>query len=143
MTDVTAPSAVDTSSAQAPAKAGNDGLLSKLPTPLMTTILAGIVTAAGTILGNFLQNYETLQSEREKQQHELVLKMISIGDLNQAKQNLQFLVESGLITDPEQAKKILASKATPVLPGPWPGSNGRPCGANNTGVMLDGMCVPK
>jgi len=132
-------------------KPENGGWLSKLPTPLITailtgivTVLAGIVTVAGTVVSNFVQGYGAVQLQREKQQHELILKMISVGDLKQAKENVHFLAESGLITDPEQAKKILASKANPVLPQPsgLPGlPNGTPCGPNDQGTMRNGMCI--
>ncbi len=122
------------------------GWLSRLPVPLMTTILAGILTVAGTIAGTFLQNYATLQLERAKEEHELILKMVSVGDLKQAKENVQFLAESGLIADPDQAKKILATKATPVLPQPTFNSaigkpNGAPCGPFKGMVVLDGVCT--
>lgn len=92
--------------------------LTKLFTPLTTTILAGIVTVAGSVAGSLFQGRNTLQLEREKQQHELVVKMISVGNENQARANLQFLAESGLIADEKLAKKILEAKETPVLPPP-------------------------
>jgi hypothetical protein len=121
------------------------GWLSRLPVPLMTTILAGILTIAGTIAGAFLQNHASLQLERAKEEHELILKMISVGDLKQAKENMQFLAESGLISDPDQAKKILATKATPVLPQPIFNAigkpNGAPCGPFKGMVVEDGVCV--
>jgi hypothetical protein len=120
-------------------------------TPLTATIAAGFITALTTIASSYLQSRGTLQLESHKEQHELILKMISVGELNQAnlnqaKDNLRFLAESGLVTDPEQAKKILDAKATPVLPRPSAGSlpgaqNGTPCGPNM--VMHDGICVPK
>ncbi len=130
------------------AKAKKGGWLPKLPTPLTATILAGILTVAGSVVGTFLQGRNSLQLEREKQQHELVLKMISIGDQKKAKANLEFLAETGLIADQELAKKILA-KASPVLPPPsgtlvfraGPQDAGKPCGPNNVGrVTPFGTC---
>lgn len=124
----------------------------KLSGPIIATILAGILTAAGSVVGTSLQGWNSLQLEREKEQHELVLKMISIGDLKQAKANLQFLAESGLIADPQLAKKILDAKASPVLPRasgtPFSAPPGTPCGCNkSTGVCVGavddiGECVP-
>jgi hypothetical protein len=139
---------VDETSSNASALGGPiaPGWLSRLPLSLMTTILAGILTIAGTIAGTFLQNYASLQLERAKEEHELILKMISVGDLKQAKENLQFLAESGLITDPDQAKKILATNATPVLPPPTFNPaigkpNGAPCGVFKGMVVENGLCV--
>lgn len=122
------------------------GWLSRLPVPLTTTILAGILTLAGTIAGAFLQNYASLRLERAKEEHELILKMISVGDLKQAKENLQFLADTGLITDPDEAKKILATKATPVLPQPTFNPaigqpNGTPCGPFKGMIVENGFCV--
>src|SRR5262249_183759 len=99
------------------ARAKENTWLARLFTPLTTTILAGIITLAGTVTGALLQGRNTLQLELEKQQHELVLKMISVGDESQAYANLKFLVESGLIVDPRLAERILkAAEAKPVLP---------------------------
>jgi hypothetical protein len=105
------------------------GWRAKLFSPLTTPILAGILTLAGSALGAYLTGQNTLTLEREKfdassaldkrkQQHELVLKMIGVSDPEQGKQNLQFLAESGLMTDPDLARKILASKALPLIPPP-------------------------
>jgi hypothetical protein len=81
------------------------------------------------------------------------MQMITIGNNNidQAKKNLLFLTESGLITDTRLATKIRDAAATgPILPsrafsGPLPGA---PCGCNKaTGVCLGVVnaveeCVP-
>jgi hypothetical protein len=116
--------------------------ISKLPTPLTTTMLAGVLAVAASVTGAILQGRDSLQLEREKQQHDLVLKMISIGDLKQAKENLQFLAESGLIADQKLAGKILGAKASPVLPRPSGSDAGKPCGPNDVGVMsMDGTCL--
>ena len=135
--------ASDPSTAGSALKTGNGGWLLKLSTPVTTTILAGIVTVAGTIVGTFVQGYQTFRLQREKEQHELILKMISVGDLKQAKENVQFLAESGLITDLEQAKKILATNTTPVLPQPLgpAAANGTPCGPYKGMVIMNGQCV--
>jgi hypothetical protein len=108
--------------------------LSKFFSPLTTTLLAGVLTLAASAIGALIQGGSTLQLEREKfdssrqletqkQQHELVLKMIGVADQSQAKANLQFLAGSGLIDD-ELAKKIQASaaKSTPLIPPPQLGT---------------------
>jgi hypothetical protein len=85
-----------------------------------------ILTLAASAIGALLQGSNTLELEREKsqfsqrletqkQQHELVLKMISVTSPEQAKVNMQFLAESGLIAE-DIAKKILATKAIPLIP---------------------------
>jgi len=91
---------------------------SRLFSPLTTTLLAGILTLAATSVGTLLQGRQTLQLEAEKQQHELVLKMIAVSDPEQSRQNLQFLADTTLITVPKLAKKILESKALPLIPPP-------------------------
>jgi lysozyme family protein len=73
-----------------------------------------------------MQARSTLQLEREKfdanreiehqkEQHELILKMVSVGNEAQARANLKFLAESKLI-DENLANTILALKDVPVLP---------------------------
>jgi lysozyme family protein len=55
------------------------------------------------------------QAQEQKEQHELILKMVSVGDEKQARANLRFLAESKLI-DVGLADRILALKDVPVLP---------------------------
>lgn len=119
-------------------KGKESGWLSKFASPLTTTILAGVLTLAGSVVGSLVQGQNTLQLEREKfqasekieqskfdtsrrleslkQQHELILKMISVGDERQARSNIRFLAENGLIADQELARKLLESKTIGVLP---------------------------
>ena len=133
----------DVSSLAAAPKAPRAEWFAKLPTALTTTVLAGIVTVAGTVIGTFLQSRKSLRLEREKEQHELVLKMISVGDLKQAKANLQFLAESGLIADQQLAAKILEAdaKSNPVLPKPSRVelTTGTPCGVSSTTGLALGV----
>jgi GH24 family phage-related lysozyme (muramidase) len=97
--------------------------------PLTTTLMAGVLTIAGSVVATFLQGQNTLQLERQKfesnkkietqkQEHELILKMASVGDLEQAKKNVRYLAEVGLITDADLAAKILKNSGAPVLPPP-------------------------
>jgi hypothetical protein len=121
-------------------KARESGWTARLVSPLTATLFAGILTIAGSVAATLLQGANTLQLETEKfkateklenakfvssknletlkQQHELILKMASVGDVEQAKTNVRFLAETGLITDKNLADKILASKEIPVLPRP-------------------------
>lgn len=90
----------------------------RLFSPLTTTLMAGILTIAGTATATLLQGWSTLQLEAKKEQHDLVAKMVSVGDVEQARKNLKYLAEVGLV-DPDLAAKIKASKEPPaVLPRP-------------------------
>ena len=109
-------------------KDAESGWITRLFTPLTTTILAGILTLAASAIGTLLQGRSTLELERQKfqanreiesrkEQHELILKMVSVGDELQARANLRFLAEAKLI-DGTLATSILALKDFPVLPPP-------------------------
>jgi hypothetical protein len=114
-------------------KERENGWFTKLFSPLTTTLIAGMLTLAATLGGTLFQGRQTLQLEREKfafskdqetqkEEHELILKMISVGNIDQAKDNLHFLVDVGLIRNKTLAENILRAKITPVLPVP----NGQP-----------------
>jgi hypothetical protein len=119
-------------------KGRESGWSSKYFTPLTTTLLAGILTLAGSVVGTIIQGRQTLQLEEgkfqssrnlekekfeftkeieiSKQQHELIVKMISVGDEKQARANIKFLAETGLIKDDALAKSLLAASSVGVLP---------------------------
>ena len=109
-------------------KRSESGWISRLFTPLTTTVFAGILTFAASAVGTLIQSRNALDLERQKfktnmeleqskGQHELILKMVSVGDEKQAKANLRFLAESQLI-DAGLAGRVLAVKEAPVLPSP-------------------------
>jgi hypothetical protein len=97
-------------------KAREANWTSRIFSPLTTTLLAGILALGASASGAFLQGREPLLLEREKQQHELILKMISVGDEKQARANMEFLADIGLLADEALAKRLLASKTQGVLP---------------------------
>jgi hypothetical protein len=126
-------------------RARESGWFARLASPLTTTILAGSLTLLASVLVTYFQGRNTADLERDKfkfskeqdtdkfkftkeletqkQEHELILKMISVGDVEQARKNLEFIVSTKLITNKTLADEILKSKATPVLPaatGPSP-----------------------
>ena len=137
------------------AKARESDWTARLFSPLMTTLFAGILTVAGSVAATLLQGSNTLQLEREKfestkkleqdkfassktlevqkEQHELILKMISVGNEEQARSNIQFLAQTGLIPDQTLAKRLLEAKATAVLP--------RSGVAANSNVSADTMSI--
>jgi hypothetical protein len=109
-------------------KRSESGWVSRLFTPLTTTVFAGILTFAASAVGTLIQSRNALDLERQKfnanmqleqrkEQHELILKMVSVGDEKQARANLRFLAESQLI-DAALAERVLAVKEAPVLPSP-------------------------
>lgn len=104
-----------------------DSTWSARVSPLMVTLAAGVLTLAGSVVAALIQGENTLQLEREKfdsssaleerkQEHELILKMISVGDEEQARSNVRFLAETGLIKDKVLAEHLLAAKSPAVLP---------------------------
>jgi len=109
-------------------KAKENGWFNRLFSPLTTTLFAGILTLAASALGAYITGANTLGLEREKfksskeletqkQQHELLLKMISVTDPELGKRNIQFLAESGLIGDDLANKiRIAAAKNSPLIP---------------------------
>lgn len=140
--------------AEQQAKAQENSWRAKLFSPLMATILVGIVTVAGSVTATLLQNATSLRLERskylttkeieeekfsftktletQKQQHELILKMISVDNIEQARSNLQFLAETKLLADEALAKRLTdaAEKGTPLIRPPGtipPGTALREC----------------
>lgn len=116
-------------------KEKESGWASRFFSPLTTTLLAGILTLAGSVAGTLLQGRQTLKLEeakfqttrnleREKftfskeidtqrQQHDLVLKMIGVSSVEQSKQNLTFLANTGLISDQLAARIKAAIEVVP------------------------------
>jgi GH24 family phage-related lysozyme (muramidase) len=111
---------------EAEMKARDGTFASRLFSPVTATVLAGILTVAGSVTATLIQNGTSLSLEKqksenserlesEKQQHELILKMISVDNVEQARTNVRFLAETELITNKELAKRLLASKETPLI----------------------------
>ena len=101
--------------AEAEAKGRENSWTAKLFSPLTATLMAGIATVAGSVIATLIQNSNSLRLERQKEQHELILKMVTGTDEAQARKNLAFLGDVGLV-DEEIANKIRSAKTTPVLP---------------------------
>jgi hypothetical protein len=111
------------------AKQRESGWVGRAFSPLTTTLMAGILTVIGSVVATTLQSQNALdletrkfesskQLELQKQEHELILKMASVGDVEQSRKNLLYLVDTGLIRDPVLAAKIHANQGAPVLPVP-------------------------
>jgi hypothetical protein len=90
---------------------------SPLMVAIMTAALAGIINLVLAALNNHYQN----ETEREKIEAARVAEMIKTGDIKTAIGNLKFLIETGLIRNPDLKKSIQAYLDThpdsgPVLP---------------------------
>jgi len=87
--------------------------------PLTVTIFAGILTLAGTVFAAYWQASSALQQEEEKEQHDLIVKMVTGVNQQQGQLNLLFLANNSLI-DERLAASILKYAATaarvPVIP---------------------------
>jgi lysozyme family protein len=91
------------------------GWLGRLFSPVSTAVFAGIITVAGSVTATLMQSRAALDVERQKEQADLILKMVGVSDASQARANLDFLVESGLL-DKSLAKSVNQTKSTPVIP---------------------------
>jgi hypothetical protein len=101
--------------AEAAAKARDSTWFAKLSSPLVVTVFAGIATVVGSVSATLFQNSHSLLLEQKKEQHELILKMVTGTGEMQARKNLEFLADVGLV-DEETATKIRNAKTTPVIP---------------------------
>ncbi|MFO1027243.1 MAG: glycosyl hydrolase 108 family protein [Acetobacteraceae bacterium] len=78
-------------------KKADSSWIARFFTPTSTTILAGIFALAGSAVGAYWQSQSALELERKKEQHELILKMVTGVEDKQARANLKFLADTGLI----------------------------------------------
>lgn len=110
-------------------KLRENGWLARAFSPLTTALMAGVLTIFGSVVATTMQSRNSLeletrkfestkQLESQKQEHELILKMASVGDVEQSRKNIRYLAETGLITDKALVTRILARTDAPVLPAP-------------------------
>lgn len=111
--------------AELKAKEREGNWTAKIFSPLTATLIAGIVTVIGSVIATLIQNNQSLRLERQKEQHDLILKMITGTDEVQGRKNLAFLADVGLV-DEETASKIRSAKTTPVIPATGLASAGAP-----------------
>jgi len=86
---------------------------------VLPTILAALLGLAGTAYVAYRQGATSLELEQRKFETSLILKAVETGNQQEARQNLLFFLEMGLITDRGgQMQKKLKENATaaPVLP---------------------------
>lgn len=96
--------------------------LNERPERSVSTILVGIVAALLGFIGNLIataiQARNAFDLEREKLQGSLVIESIKTGDTAAAAKNLEFLLKTGLLHDPQSriSKYLAQSSHIPVLP---------------------------
>jgi hypothetical protein len=95
--------------------------------PVLATLIAGLITAAGGVMTRLSAEYSTqIESEKaknaelieaeklrnaEKLEHlkyegELIVEAMRAGDTNKKAENIEFLVQSGLLQDPPLEEKL-------------------------------------
>ncbi len=90
--------------------------------PLVVAILAATVAAAGSAAVTVINGILQRRIESQKSESARILQMIKTGDPDKGAGNLRFLLEAGLVDDPERVERLGAylAKRTPgtgaVLP---------------------------
>jgi hypothetical protein len=80
--------------------------------PLALAIFAAAVAAAGNAVVTWLNDNAQRDLEERKAEAGRILEIVKTGDPDKAANNLQFLIETGLIVDPERLKAMKAYLAT-------------------------------
>lgn len=92
--------------------------------PLVVAIFAAAIAALGNAIVAFTSGAFQRQLEAQKSEQARILEMIKTGDPDKAAENLKFLLEAGLIADPDTGKRLadfLANRkpgSGPTLPPP-------------------------
>jgi hypothetical protein len=81
-------------------------------------ILTGVLALLAALVGNFVQGRYNYSLEQSKAESALILRAIETGDRKEASQNLLFLLDLGLISDPKHKIEVLRKNPEqgPVLP---------------------------
>ena len=81
--------------------------------PLVIAILAATVAALGNAGVAFTNGKQQRAIEELKSEHTRILEMIKTGDPDEAAENLNFLLDAGLISNPETITKLREPLKTP------------------------------
>ena len=73
--------------------------------PLVVAIMAATIAAGGNAIVAVVNGQLQRQLEDQKSEQSRILEMIKTGDADKAADNLEFLLDAGLITNQERAKK--------------------------------------
>jgi hypothetical protein len=86
--------------------------------PLIIAIVGATIAALGSIAVSWWNGRTAQQAELIKAESARILEMIKTGDAEKAKENLRFLLATGLITDPTAATVRTYLKQQPPGQGP-------------------------
>ena len=95
---------------------------SKWRSPLVVAILAATAAAVGNAVVAVVNGGQQVALENSKAELTRILEMIKTGDPEAAARNLDFLLNSGLVSDPERTERIASflqkrpSGTGPALP---------------------------
>jgi hypothetical protein len=81
--------------------------MAELNTPLLAAIVAAFIAGIANIIVAWFNQKSQRRLEREKAEATRILEIVKTGGVEKAKTNLQFLAESGLITDEVWRNKIV------------------------------------
>lgn len=112
---------------------------SKWSNPLLLTLLGGIGTALLAVFNNWWQFQRTIAVERTKLESSLILKAVESSDALERKNALSFLVDAGLIHDPENKIKNIKIDAVPQIFSAPTSANT----ASRWGIVFGGDKSPK
>ena len=96
-----------------------DQASSKWRSPLVVAILAATAAAVGNAVVAVVNGGQQVALEDSKAESARILEMTKTGDTEAAARNLDFLLHSGLIANPDRVKKVTAFLANRV-PGAGP-----------------------
>jgi uncharacterized protein YecT (DUF1311 family) len=77
------------------------------------TIIVAIIGATAACLGNLYTAHENLAVSQQDQQAKLIFKAIEGSDLQERAKNLHFLIETGLLSDPDGKFKSIKEDKFP------------------------------
>jgi GH24 family phage-related lysozyme (muramidase) len=100
-------------------------LSSRWKSPLIVAIFAATFAALGNAIISYINATSEINVEAQKSEQARILEMIKTGSPDKAAENLRFLLQTGLITDPkirDQLTQYLSTRkegSGPALPSPF------------------------
>jgi hypothetical protein len=84
--------------------------------PLLLTVVGGIITGLVAIYNSYTQAKQAHQLEADKLRSSLILKAIEYPDANERQKALKFYVATGLLSDPDGKIATIKSESIPQAP---------------------------
>jgi hypothetical protein len=81
---------------------------SKWRNPLTVAVFAAAAAASGNAVVAMINGWQQVDIENSKVESTRILEMIKTGNTETAASNLDFLIQSGLVTDPDRVAKVTA-----------------------------------